>query len=338
MIYIKCMHIYKKCTCLFLGFTISLLINSLCLAQSDTQKATPYSDSVEQDQVSFVISCPNTNITIADTFDLTLNIEYPQNIKITLPDIGNMLKDSDFNLLQTPNPSVNDLSSENKKTSITYHLEPLNVGQIPFPGFVIEYYLVADDGKSPEIKHLSLKGPLITIADVTSSDNTATLADIKQPVELPASYTWLIWLALAVFLVVIALLVLTYIYSKKQLSAPSIPARPAHEIAMERLNALIAQNLLETGRVKEFYEKLSYIIRLYIEHRYALKAPERTTEEFLQEATNSSELPDMFKDKLREFLMHCDMVKFAKYAPTTDETTRSVDLARNFIESTASFS
>ncbi|MBN2064005.1 MAG: hypothetical protein JW745_04305, partial [Sedimentisphaerales bacterium] len=271
-------------------------------------------------------------------FNLTLNIEYPHNIKLTLPDISNIIKDSDFNLLQTPNPSVNDISNGNKTTSITYRLEPLNVGQLPFPELTVEYYAVSDDGKSPEIKHLSLKGPLLTIADVASSASSATIADIKQPVELPASYTWLIWLALVVFLIVIALLIMTYIYSKKQLSASPIPVRPAHEIALERLNALIAENLLESGRVKEFYEKLSYIIRLYIEHRYALKAPERTTEEFLQEATNSCELPDIFKDKLREFLMHCDMVKFAKYAPTPDETKRSVDLARNFIESTASFS
>ena len=37
------------------------------------------------------------------------------------------------------------------------------------------------------------------------------------------------------------------------------------------------------GRIKEFYERISNILRHYIEHRFDLHAPERTTEEFLYE-------------------------------------------------------
>jgi hypothetical protein len=39
---------------------------------------------------------------------------------------------------------------------------------------------------------------------------------------------------------------------------------------------------------------------------------------------------------LQEFLMHCDLVKFAKHAPTTEQIQQSFDLVKAFVEKTKS--
>ena len=111
---------------------------------------------------------------------------------------------------------------------------------------------------------------------------------------------------------------------------------PAHEIAYERLRALVKDNLINAGRTKEFYERISDILRHYIEHRFCLKAPERTTDEFLIEIQSTDVLCAHDKERLAEFLRHCDMVKFARMDPTTEQIQHTFDLVKNFIETTKS--
>ena len=110
--------------------------------------------------------------------------------------------------------------------------------------------------------------------------------------------------------------------------------KAAHEIAYERLRKLAEENLIEAGKIKEFYERISHILRCYIEHRFDLKAPERTTEEFLLEAQATSILTGDQKTMLQGFLEHCDMVKFARYGPTKTEIQKTFDLTKEFIEAT----
>jgi hypothetical protein len=112
--------------------------------------------------------------------------------------------------------------------------------------------------------------------------------------------------------------------------------KPAHEIAYERLQFLVEQNLVEEGKIKEFYEHISDILRHYIEHRFNLRAPERTTEEFLSEVPSANILGKPDQDRLGEFLQHCDLVKFAKYSPTTEQIQKTFDLVKDFIEKTKS--
>jgi hypothetical protein len=123
---------------------------------------------------------------------------------------------------------------------------------------------------------------------------------------------------------------------RKKVKAAVRIFKPAHEIAYARLQALIKRDLIKQGRVKEFYETISDIIRHYIEDRFELRAPERTTEEFLAEIRDTSRLSDTHGRALSEFLTHCDLVKFARHSPTTEQIQRTFDLAKNFIEQTKS--
>jgi hypothetical protein len=112
--------------------------------------------------------------------------------------------------------------------------------------------------------------------------------------------------------------------------------KPAHEIAYQRLQKLVAAKLVEKGMLREFYQRISDILRHYIEDRFDLMAPERTTEEFLFELSESNSLPQADKDSLAEFLTHCDLVKFAKHQPETKQIQRTFDLVKNFIAKTKS--
>ena len=311
-----------------------LALTAMVVAQDNNQKG--HHEKEEADGITFELNSSTKELTIADTFNLELKAAYPDGYEVVLPKLESEFADSDnFGVLESGKLETRLLDDGRNEKSISYRIEPLVTGNIAPLEISLEYYKKTKDGDEPDIKKIILDSPVFNVTDVLPDDvEDIAINDIKGPVELPASKVWVIWVAVGIFAIVVILLLIVYLSGKKNLVEKPVIQRPAHEIALERLNALLAEKLVEAGKIKEFYEKLSYIIRLYIEHRFDVKAPERTTEEFLQEASASSELPDNYKDKLKEFLMHCDMVKFAKYAPTQDEIGKSTDLARNFIEET----
>ncbi|MDD5556851.1 MAG: hypothetical protein PHN82_06325, partial [bacterium] len=121
---------------------------------------------------------------------------------------------------------------------------------------------------------------------------------------------------------------------RRRRGPPAAPARPAHEIALEEIARLLAADLPGRGLVREFYASLSDIVRRYIERRFGLNAPDRTTEEFLLEAGAAGGLPERERGLVGDFLARCDLVKFARYGPRAGEIAGAAAAARRFIEET----
>ena len=94
------------------------------------------------------------------------------------------------------------------------------------------------------------------------------------------------------------------------------------------------KDYITSGRVQEFYVELSDIVRHYLEDRFYFKAPEMTTEEFLVHLKNAHQLKPAHKGLLSEFLVQCDMVKFAKHQPGEDEIRSSYDSAEHLVVET----
>ena len=71
---------------------------------------------------------------------------------------------------------------------------------------------------------------------------------------------------------------------RRRKTARSKPRRQTpEEIAHAALAALLAENLPARGLFKEFYLRLTGIVRQYIEDTTGIRAPEQTTEEFLRD-------------------------------------------------------
>ena len=80
--------------------------------------------------------------------------------------------------------------------------------------------------------------------------------------------------------------------------------------------------------------RLSGIVRTYIEARFGLKAPDMTTEEFLQVTSNAQALSSSHRRLLQEFLERSDLVKFARYEPSRHEADEAFEAAHRFIQDT----
>jgi len=115
---------------------------------------------------------------------------------------------------------------------------------------------------------------------------------------------------------------------------PPPPPIPPHERALARLGALRRLTPASHEEVQSYYVEASSIVRDYIEERFALRAPEMTTEEFLGAPQTERVLERPHRTLLTSFLGHCDFVKFGRGASTPDDRDRLVTSAERLVQET----
>ncbi len=103
-----------------------------------------------------------------------------------------------------------------------------------------------------------------------------------------------------------------------------------YQEAMLRFNTIT--KIADTLEVKPFAEEVSQIVRDYIDRVYHIPAPERTTQEFLELARNSTYFDDKAKEDLANMLKLADMAKFAKHSFSQNERTQIFETSINFVE------
>ena len=167
------------------------------------------------------------------------------------------------------------------------------------------------------------------------------IADIK-PVYAPP-FDWpLFWLIVLITLGVVALAVIgffVYRYVKRH-AAPSAEVaepqdlRPAHEIALERLDVIKAEKLWQQNRTKEYHTQLTDVVRDYIARRFGICAVEQTSAEILAGIQPALSGQKTVYADLKTLLTTSDLVKFAKYKPLVSEDEKSLALAYQFVEAT----
>ena len=140
---------------------------------------------------------------------------------------------------------------------------------------------------------------------------TNDIRGIKPPVEIPSGWAWLYWTA-GVLLVVALVITAVLMWLAKLKQRASTPPVPPHVRARLKLEAA----LLSIGDPRAFCTAVSDAVRVYLEERFELRAPESTTEEFLRDLQKTSALNEAQKASLSGFLEQCDLVKFARFEPT----------------------
>jgi len=157
---------------------------------------------------------------------------------------------------------------------------------------------------------------------------TNDIRGIKPPVVVPDELAWL-WWTLGVVGAGVAATVVWLLLRKKLAPKPAVVI-PCHVRAKQKL----AEALRLIADPKPFCTAVSDAIRAYLEERFSLRAPERTTEEFLFELRTSSHLTRDQKQSLGDFLESCDLVKFARFEPTEQALRELHDSALRLIDET----
>lgn len=165
-----------------------------------------------------------------------------------------------------------------------------------------------------------------TFAQDTNAVVAVDIREVKPPLPLGGNWLWLGLLIAAALLA--ALAAFFWFRSRRRATQQPEVQIPPHIVARDRLRAALAL----IGQPEPFCVEVSQIIRVYLEQQFKLHAPERTTDEFLAELQDSSLLGLDQKRRLADFLMRCDLVKFARYEPGEPELRDLYDAAVRLVE------
>jgi hypothetical protein len=266
------------------------------------------------------------SITVAESILVILDAEARDGATAQLPDA--LPSGSGFTVVDTG--TERSASGSTTRLSRWFLLEPFLSGDYALEPFGIE----VKDAKGA-LRTVRTDRVAVKVASLLPKDyNRLDIKDIEGILRSPWRPPPWLWIVLGVLLTAGAGTAAWLLRQRMALSRQAAAARPAHEMAYEELDALLAEDLVSHGEVKLFYQRVTGILRKYIERRFGLRAPERTTEEFLYELRETAVLSEELKKLLRAFLQHCDLVKFAQLRPLGEEIQGTLESCRDFVRAT----
>ena len=219
----------------------------------------------------------------------------------------------------------------------TYALDEPSSGRHRLPPLRLQFTdgrAAGDAGASGTTHELLTDEIPIQVAPVSANVTAADLRPARGPlnpvVGRAARWPWIAGGAGALVVLVVGFFVVRGVRRRRVVRAQV----SAYETAMAALAALEQRGAPGADDTDAWFVELSAIVRRYLEGRFRVRAPELTTEEFLQDVRQSPDLDREHRARLGEFLEQCDRVKFAGYRPDPDESLATLATARAFVEET----
>ena len=302
------------------AFTVSL--TAAPTAAQDTALAA---QSVEP-AVETTVSA--TAAAVGDPVTVVVTVRHAAGTEVRWPD---PVDAAPFELLDPPATQTTAAADGGVESRLELQVAAFELGELSFPSLNVE--VVDAEG---EATTLATEAVPVAVESV-GRDEGGDIRDIKGPLAIPfAVVTLLPWIAVLLALAAAA----AWLYRRHRRRArpealvPTLPPRPAHEVAREALDALEAAGLLERGEIKTYHIRLSDIVRVYVEGRFRVDAMEMTTGEVLDGLLRTDADRGAVAD-VRRVLDRCDLVKFAKLRPAIPECRELLPLAWRVVEVTA---
>ena len=293
----------------------------------DQDSAASISVVTEEGPIKMTLTLAPKEPRLGDPLTLTLTVESAPEVAVEMPAFGEAL--GRFSIVNfTPKQEL--AADGSAVASQRYTLQAPMSGKQRIPALRIEYLDRRQNPDNDQYRELLSDTLSVTVASVLPEGE---VLDELRPAraalaETPDSVAKQYWpLALA-------LVVLTggglLGFAWWQRYAEARARMTAYDRALQRLSRLEEQGLPDATAADAWYVELSDIVRRYLEDQYGLRAPELTSEEFLQEAQRSEAMTPVQRELMPVFLEQCDRVKFAAYSPEQSESGEALALARRF--------
>ena len=288
-----------------------------------------WSAAAAQD-ITATLKADSNHIVIGDFLKATLTVRFPNDYKVVMPAPADTVGKMEW------------VRSSKVDTSLADHY--LTLSQV----YTVSAY---DSGKfrlgPQQIVYKNPAGVIDTLltdsvlVSVTTLpvDTTKAIKPIKSPLKVPYSWNEFIPYFIGVGVAALIAVALIYYLRRRKKKPPVVierpkPRDPPHLWAKKELKKLEEEKLWQKDRVKEYYSRLTDILRLYLEYRFRWFALESTTEE-ISGRIGDYDIGEEAREKLHAILASADLVKFAKLLPVPNENDQAMRNAVSFVELTA---
>lgn len=291
-------------------------------------------DQVVSDRAPQVRARLSTDsIMLGDRFQLSVEVDKDMMQVVEFPAFDNgRLADSIEIVSEGP---VDTLSREGRRVKVKrdYVLtcfEPAIYRMRRFPVLYVDKNLIDTLWSADSL--------LLTVHTFEIDTATQQIHDIKPPIAAPLRFGEISGYLLRILLGLIVLATIAYVIIRRLQRKPllgggSAPDDPPHVAAIKSLEKLHAQKLWQSGKQKQYYTRLTDILREYMQRRYGFRAMEYTSAEILSKL-RGEELPERARARVESLLPLSDFVKFAKYEPEAQQNEDAYQDAYYFVEET----
>jgi len=272
------------------------------------------------------------SILVGQPLRVTLQLSQPKNADIPWPvfadSLGNLeiIQPGKVDTLKVDDPSV-------LLRSQTLTVSAYDSGTFLIPEMVFNYKRKGGEAALIYTEAIRIEVQTIPV------DTTKAYKDIRPLEPAPFDPYWLMLGGLILLLLaVITALVVWYIRRRRRRKLVPVDAPviiiPPHVEALKALENLEQEKVWQDGRMKEYYTRLTDIVRTYIEKRWLVNALELTTDELLVHGF-TLQLDQETRECLERVVKLADLVKFARMTPLGSDCESSMHLSRRFVERTA---
>ena len=166
------------------------------------------------------------------------------------------------------------------------------------------------------------------------ADSTLPFHDIKNIIEVKKIFQWWIWALIAAVAILLIVLIIYFIKkSKKKKDTEIFESKVSpYDEAMQLLDELQKENLIEKNEIKEYHTRLSDIFKRYLSRKTNTYQMHLITDELLIELNEM----DLSREKISDFancLKMGNAVKFARYIPPVFENEKCFLETKEMIKS-----
>ncbi|MEI7525374.1 MAG: hypothetical protein WCJ95_13635 [Mariniphaga sp.] len=271
------------------------------------------------------------SIWLGDQIKLLVVVEQPSGIKVEFPHLPDSIQKVE--VLKRSKIDTSKLDGARIQLKQTYLITCFDSGAHYIPPF---YFRFKNGERTDSLRSNSLT----LVVKYPSVDLKKGPVDIKKPFNAPVTFKEIApWLLAIILLAAIVFLVIYAISRRRKnrplFQRPAKPKLPPHIIALQELDKLKSEQLWQQEKVKDYYTRLTDIVRIYIEERFEMAAMEQTTPEILTGFKNlKADIDSKSVLELKQILELADLVKFAKLTPLPDENFNMLSNAYLFVKET----
>ena len=168
--------------------------------------------------------------------------------------------------------------------------------------------------------------------------DTATFVvnDIKGQMRYPLTFKELLPYIGAVLALVAIVWAAVWLVRRRRAGAGAEERTPesAYIVALRTLDKFRSDRYWAPEMQKAYYSGITDALKLYIEDRFGIDAPEMTTDELFSALKGRDGIPKQVFDSSRELFECADYVKFAKHVADRDEASSALGTAVEFVTAT----
>jgi hypothetical protein len=239
-----------------------------------------------------------------------------------------------FTLLGREETREQNLGDGRIRREFVFKVAAYEPGEVELPPIDVTYL-----GPAGEVKTVRTGAVAIKIASLIANEPEPAIKDAAAPVSVMEENRVPLYVGGALLAAGVGALISFFIVRKlraRRGERPGPPPRPAHEIALERLDRLGALGFLENADNRPFYFAVSEVIRDYLGGRFGFDSLEMTTDELIDELKRHSgrDLASFMVTEIQAWLSASDLVKFAKVSPTANEARGALESAIRLVTAT----